>query len=284
MSVSTKEREHMKKYKASPQKRYTQSTGRMLDSSGESFTLNSLNMSHENEHDEPITIHTVSQSSVYSNLEFHQETKITEVIEEPKEESKVIVSEKAKTNVWQFLQHKTPDRSLPKTQSDHVTSEEKRERMRNNDHLDPSEIMPKDENAVVSKLMVIRGDIKVDTPLLLAGKVIGNIECGDHIEISNNGSVEGNVIAKSINLMGGNIKGNITCEGTLETDEDTIITGDINTAIALISGEVTGEIRAKESVTLASTSVIKGDLISAIIGVEKGASLEGKYIVSSSGK
>jgi len=270
----------MKKYKPSPQKKAIHSVARINHSSGETFSLNLIQLSNENDQQESLRLQSDPQSSKYSDHEyhieasFHQEAKVVNetVIHQP---------EKRKASLWQLFGHKTEERSLPKTESVKVTSEEKREHMRNNENFDPTPNTNRDENAVISKLMVIKGDINVDTPLLLAGKVIGNIVCGDHIEVSSNGSVEGNITAKSIRLIGGDVKGNINCEETLETDQETVIVGDLKVAIALISGEVTGEIRAVESVTLASTATVKGDLYSAVIGVEKGASLEGKYSISS---
>ncbi|NTW96833.1 MAG: hypothetical protein HGB31_09475 [Erysipelotrichaceae bacterium] len=205
-------------------------------------------------------------------------------VEEKKEDLTVEEhEEKAKSRLWGAFKAKEPEpRNLPLTESNKDTSEEKRVTMRTNEYPDLNSVSSKEPNAVISKMMAITGNVKLDTSLLLAGKVVGNIECEDHIEVRSNGVVEGNITAHSIKLSGGNIKGNITCEGTLETDLETVIVGDISAAVILVSGKVTGEVRAKESVSLTSTAVVKGDLYSASISVEKGAFLEGKYSVSKS--
>jgi cytoskeletal protein CcmA (bactofilin family) len=270
----------MKKYKPSPQRIADHSASKVHNSSGESFSLNLIKLSEENDKHETVRLQSDPQSSLSSDHKHHIETLVHEDVKAINE-TPIDQSEKRKVNPWQLFTHKTEERSLPKTVSEKFTSEEKREHMKNNDNYEPVNNSNRDENAVISKLMVIKGDINVDTPLLLAGKVIGNIVCGDHIEISSKGCVEGNITAKSIKLVGGEVKGNISCEETLETTEETVIVGDLKVAIALISGEVTGEIRAVESVSLASTATVKGDLYSAVIGVEKGASLEGKYSISS---
>ena len=276
MPIQSKERDHMKKYKPSPQKKYVHSTSRINNSSGDSLSLNFMKISDGNEHQ---TLRLQSDpKSHYSEEEYHVEASFQQGVQDINEDS-LHSSEKRKRSLWQFIGFKKEERSLPKIESEKFTSEEKREHMRNNENFEP-QVSNRDESAVISKLMTIKGDINVDTPLLLAGKVIGNIVCGDHIEVSSNGSVEGNITAKSIKLIGGDIKGNITCEETLETDLETVIVGDLKVGIALISGEVTGEIRAVESVSLASTATVKGDLYSAVIGVEKGASIEGKYSIS----
>jgi cytoskeletal protein CcmA (bactofilin family) len=205
-------------------------------------------------------------------------------VEEKKEDLTVEEhEEKAKSRLWGAFKSKEPEpRNLPLTERNKDTSEEKRVTMRTNEYPDLNSVSSKEPNAVISKMMAITGNVKLDTSLLLAGKVVGNIECEDHIEVRSNGVVEGNITAHSIKLSGGNIKGNITCEGTLETDLETVIVGDISAAVILVSGKVTGEVRAKESVSLTSTAVVKGDLYSASISVEKGAFLEGKYSVSKS--
>jgi cytoskeletal protein CcmA (bactofilin family) len=209
-------------------------------------------------------------------LEEVEKTEDLPVVEEQHEE-------KAKPRLWGAFKAKEPEtRNLPHTESNKDTSEEKRVTMRTNEYPDLNSVSSKEPNAVISKMMVITGNVKLDTSLLLAGKVVGNIECEDHIEVRSNGAVEGNITAHSIKLVGGNIKGNITCEGTLETDLETVIVGDISASVILVSGKVTGEVRAKESVSLTSTAVVKGDLYSASISVEKGAFLEGKYSVSKS--
>ena len=190
--------------------------------------------------------------------------------------------EKTKKRLWSSLSHKEPaTKTLPQPISSTDASEEEREPMQNT-YSGSNTASVNEPSAVISKMMVINGDVKLDTSLLLAGKVTGNIQCDDHIEVQSNGAVEGNITANSIKLSGGTIKGNITCEGSLETDKDTVITGDISASVIIISGKVNGEIRAKESVTLSSSAVVKGDLFSAAISVEKGALLEGKYSVSAS--
>jgi cytoskeletal protein CcmA (bactofilin family) len=278
--INQKKRDHMKKYKPSPQRIANHSQSKINHSSGDSFALNLIRLSDKNEDHETLHLQADPQLSQYSDHEYHVEAsfqqEVNEINETPNHQP-----EKRKFSVWQLIGLKKEERSLPKNESEKITSEEKREHMRNNDNFEPQVNSNRDESAVISRLMVIKGDINVDTPLLLAGKVIGNIVCGDHIEISSNGSVEGNITAKSIKLIGGDVKGNINCEGTLETNQETIIAGDLKVGIALISGQVTGEIRAVESVSLASTANVKGDQYSSVIGVEKGASLEGKYSISS---
>jgi cytoskeletal protein CcmA (bactofilin family) len=135
--------------------------------------------------------------------------------------------------------------------------------------------------AVISRSMVIKGDMELETSLLIAGKIIGNIICKDHVETNEGSVIEGNVKAKSINFVGGEIKGNVECEERLVIDDTTVITGNILAKTVTVSGKVTGEIKAQESVVLARTAAVKGDLISASLSVEAGAKLDGKYSVNS---
>jgi len=135
-------------------------------------------------------------------------------------------------------------------------------------------------SAVISKMMSVTGNVELETSLLLAGKIVGDVNCKDAIEVYPSGNVEGNISAESIKLTGGEVKGNIHCTGTLETDSATVINGDISANIIFMRGKVTGQVKASESVSLSSTAVVKGDLASASISVERGAMLEGKYSVT----
>ena len=137
-----------------------------------------------------------------------------------------------------------------------------------------------DAAAVISSTMVIRGDVELDTSLVFAGKIIGNVVCKDAVESKNGGSIEGNLSALSAEFIGGSVKGNVLAQEKIVIDEDTIIEGDVSAKDIIISGKVVGEVKASGSVKLTHTANIKGDLHAASVSIEAGARLEGKFIVS----
>lgn len=137
-----------------------------------------------------------------------------------------------------------------------------------------------DSSAVVSSTMVIRGDVDLETSLVFAGKIVGNVTCKDAVESKNGGSIEGNLSSLSADFVGGTVKGNVSCEERIVVDEESVIEGDLIAKDIVISGKVTGEVKASGSVKLTHTANIKGDLHAATVSIEAGARLDGKFVVT----
>lgn len=133
-------------------------------------------------------------------------------------------------------------------------------------------------SAVISSTMVVKGDVALDTSLVINGKVIGNINCNDLIEATFGSYIEGNIEAKSVKFNGSELKGNITVDDSFEANYQTKILGNIVAKRVEISGHVQGEIKASESLVLKNTAIVTGDLYSASISIEAGAQIEGKVV------
>lgn len=270
----------MKKYKSTPSKKHTAYVGQAALEEPISKDESVMSMVPPETEEQVIRI---AETDVLTDQEA-----ISDVIEsvplelEPTEDPAPMTESsdeiEAKPRKWLWPHAKKSAEAKPHSEhkDDNVVWEEKRETMNNT----PIESNIKEPNAVISKLMNITGNVELETSLLLAGKVVGNIDCKAAIEVYPSGNVEGNIIAASIKLAGGEVKGNITCAGILETDSETVINGDITAEVIILRGKVTGQVKASESVSLSSTAVVKGDLSSATISVEKGAVLEGKYTVA----
>jgi len=198
---------------------------------------------------------------------------LVKVVREPKEAAKPKASFWHKSKEEKTIEVVTKKHEERKEEEDHTMKYEGYAAGTANEDLEAG--------AVISRSMVIKGDMELETSLLIAGKIIGNIVCKDHVETNEGSVIEGNVKGKSINFVGGEIKGNVECEERLVIDDTTVIVGNVLAKTVTVSGKVTGEIKAQESVVLARTAVVKGDLISASLSVEAGAKLDGKYSVNS---
>jgi cytoskeletal protein CcmA (bactofilin family) len=132
------------------------------------------------------------------------------------------------------------------------------------------------EAAVISSTMSVKGDVELDTSLVLNGKIYGNVKCKDLIEATFGSYIEGNIVAQSVKLNGSELKGNISVEDYFEANNQSKVQGNIIAKRVEISGHVDGEINASDSLVLKNTAVVKGDLFSASISIEAGAQLEGK--------
>lgn len=248
----------MKKYKSTPI-RHTPLTGHPATelSSSDDITVKAM----------------VSPEATDQSIDLDSE-KAIEIEPIIAEETSFESAPKPKKRLWSQISREVKEDIQTIQKDKKPVLEMKREPMNN------VETKIKEPNAVISKMMSITGNIELETSLLLAGKVVGNIECKDTVEVYPSGNVEGNISAVSIMLSGGEVKGNISCTGTLETDSETVINGDISAQVIIMRGKVTGQVKATESVSMSSTAVVKGDLTSAAISVERGAVLEGKYTVT----
>ena len=208
-------------------------------------------------------------------LENEATEEVTEEIEEEIEEE-VVVEEEKKTGFWTHFKKQVAEEEVE------VVSEprEKEEKVVMSYSAKQSGY-GSEADAIISASMVITGNIELETGLVFAGKIIGNVSCKDTVESKAGGSIEGDLSALSAEFVGGSVKGNVTISERVVVDEETVIEGDIKAKDIVISGKVVGEIKAENSVRLTSSAVIKGDLFAASISIETGAKVEGKFVVQS---
>lgn len=206
------------------------------------------------------------------------ENVIEETTEEVNEEieEKAVIEEEKKTGFWTHFKKQVAEEEVE------VVSEprEKEEKVVMSYSAKQSGY-GSEADAIISASMVITGNIELETGLVFAGKIIGNVSCKDTVESKAGGSIEGDLSALSAEFVGGSVKGNVTISERVVVDEETVIEGDIKAKDIVISGKVVGEIKAENSVRLTSSAVIKGDLFAASISIETGAKVEGKFVVQS---
>jgi cytoskeletal protein CcmA (bactofilin family) len=102
------------------------------------------------------------------------------------------------------------------------------------------------------------------TTLIAAGtRLTGDISFSGNLEIE--GEVVGNVSAE----------GNQSKVRVLQSGS---VTGDIEVATIIVNGHVKGNIHGSELVELAAKAVVEGDLNYNLIGIEKGAEVEGRFV------
>lgn len=95
--------------------------------------------------------------------------------------------------------------------------------------------------SILAEGLAVTGDIVGDGELLVEGRLVGSIRC-KALTIGEGGSVQGRIVADSV----------------------------------LVKGEVEGEVEA-EQVTLAKTARVIGDVRHAVLAVDAGAVVEGRY-------
>ena len=201
------------------------------------------------------------------------ETKTNEPIKTKLVEDTAINSKEdtiKKKNVWESITHYKADNKTNKTNQ---KGQEEENEMSLNGNVGASK-----EIAVISNTMVVNGNMELETSLIVNGKILGDINCKDTVEVNFGSIIEGNIQAKSVKCSGSELKGNISVIETFEANNQTKVFGNVEAKRVEISGEVNGEVKASESIVLKKSAVVKGDLFCTSISIEAGAQLDGKVV------
>jgi cytoskeletal protein CcmA (bactofilin family) len=106
------------------------------------------------------------------------------------------------------------------------------------------------EQATIGRSVMIKGDISGAEPLFIDGQVEGSITLADHrVTVGRNGSVTADINAKEVVVMG-KVTGNIECSDRLDIRGEGTLIGDVVTQRisvedgAVMSGKV--QVRATE--------------------------------------
>jgi cytoskeletal protein CcmA (bactofilin family) len=116
------------------------------------------------------------------------------------------------------------------------------------------------EQATIGRSVVIKGDISGAEPLFIDGQVEGTITLADNrVTVGRNGSVTANINAKEVVIMG-KVTGNIECSDRLDIRGEGTLIGDVVTQRisvedgAVMSGNVQVRAQEKEKAKAASAS------------------------------
>lgn len=91
---------------------------------------------------------------------------------------------------------------------------------------------------VIAEDIVIEGTVKCASDIQFDGKLIGDIECAGNAIFGNSSVVKGNVSVKSVTLMG-KIDGNINASDRIEMKSTTVLNGDIRAKRLTVEDGVT---------------------------------------------
>ena len=107
------------------------------------------------------------------------------------------------------------------------------------------------EQATIGRSLVIKGEVSGAESLYIDGSIEGSITVADHrVTIGRNGKVIANVTAREVVIMG-KVKGNIQCTDRLDIRGEGSLTGDVITQRisvedgAILKGSV--QVRASEA-------------------------------------
>lgn len=130
----------------------------------------------------------------------------------------------------------------------------------------------KDTESIISKSMIINGNIASESNTYVYGMVIGDITCNGHLYIA--GTVTGTINADSLIVNSGRVNGSITVKNKVTIEDNSEMHGDIVANILNTNGFIDGNINANE-VVLLSKAVVNGDIYYQNLAIETGAKLKG---------
>ncbi len=98
--------------------------------------------------------------------------------------------------------------------------------------------------SIVAKDLTVTGDLEAEGVIRIEGRVLGNVQAGDQVLLSDGGIVEGNVVTREA-VIGGTVHGSIATSERVELQSDAVVEGDISTRRLLIheGGRVNGAVR-----------------------------------------
>lgn len=126
---------------------------------------------------------------------------------------------------------------------------------------------------VITKSMIVKGDIKSSDHINIEGQVFGNITTSENLKASN--LIIGNLKANNILLSDARIKGNLSLSSNLNIEANSIIVGDISAENTKIAGKVKGNLNINNSTVLVENALVVGDITANDISTESGARIQG---------
>lgn len=181
---------------------------------------------------------------------------------EKTEEKKV----EEKKDVKKDIKPEVKAKEEPKTQEEKVMVE--------NTTPIKKELSPaSDEVSVITKGMIIKGDILTNGSLDIQGEVYGNVDCSGKLVVT--GTVKGNSSAAEIFADAARIEGEVASTGTIKIGLGSVIIGNVSSTSAVIAGAIKGDIDVQGPVVADTSAVVKGNIKSRSVQINNGAVIDG---------
>ncbi|MBQ7007361.1 MAG: polymer-forming cytoskeletal protein [Oscillospiraceae bacterium] len=129
------------------------------------------------------------------------------------------------------------------------------------------------EETVITKGVIIEGNIRTTSKLTIMGEVTGNVISSADLVIK--GKVGGSIEANNITLSQCEVKDTVTAQNEVNISAMSVVNGDIKSGSVQSNGTVVGNINANK-VVLSEESKTVGDVVCKTIRISEGASLKGK--------
>ena len=130
-----------------------------------------------------------------------------------------------------------------------------------------------EETSVITKGMVITGDIVSKGSVDVLGGINGNIDILGKLNVT--GSINGNSKAAEVFADNAKIVGEVVSDGSVKIGQSSVIIGNITATSAVVAGAVKGDIDVQGPVILDASAIVMGNIKSKSVQINNGAVIEG---------
>ena len=130
-----------------------------------------------------------------------------------------------------------------------------------------------EETSVITKGMVITGDIISKGSVDVLGQINGNIDILGKLNVT--GSINGNSKAAEVFADNAKIVGEVVSDGSVKIGQSSVIIGNITATSAVVAGAVKGDIDVQGPVILDASAIVMGNIKSKSVQINNGAVIEG---------
>jgi cytoskeletal protein CcmA (bactofilin family) len=139
-----------------------------------------------------------------------------------------------------------------------------------------------EESTVIARGTSVYGDMRSEGGIQFGGILKGDLAAAGDIVLS--GRILGNVSGRNIRILGGAVQGDVAAAGTVETDENAVVIGDVTAEALTANGRQKGSVRVEKTLRLGEKAVLAGDVTAMQITMAEGAKVQLGVVVSRSGE
>ena len=197
-------------------------------------------------------------------------------VEPKKEETKKVEPKKSEVNkpVENKKEENKKEEPVAKVETAPVAKVQEEKVMVENTTPVKKEMPPvSDEVSIITKGMIIKGDILTNGSLDIQGEVYGNVDCSGKLVVT--GTVKGNSSASEIFADAARIEGEVASSGTIKIGLGSVIIGNVSSTSAVVAGAIKGDIDVQGPVVVDTSAVVKGNIKSRSVQINNGAVIDG---------
>lgn len=135
------------------------------------------------------------------------------------------------------------------------------------------EAVSAEKQSIIQQDLVITGNVTTATSLVVHGTINGDVSCKGDITVD--GCINGNLKANEVKLLSGKLTGDVECSNSIDMLKGSSIQGNISGKNISCDGKIEGNTNVSGKAEISENSVINGDVICSQISIKDGAVFKG---------